>query len=35
MARWPDNWRSNVVALAMLLVILPLMCLLAWWYIKG
>jgi len=35
MARWPDSWQSNVVALGMILIVLPLLCLLAWWYIQG
>src|SRR5690606_4718915 len=35
MARWPDNWRSNLVALLMIFVILPLLCALAWWYVRG
>jgi hypothetical protein len=35
MARWPDHWRANAVALAVMLVVLPLLCVLAWWYVRG
>jgi hypothetical protein len=34
MARWPDNKRANLVALTLMLVLLPLLCWLAWWYVK-
>jgi len=35
MARWPDNPRANLVALLMMLIILPALCWLAWWYVKS
>ncbi len=35
MARWPDQWHSNLVALAAIFVLLPLLCLLAWWFVRG
>lgn len=35
MARWPDNWQSNAMALALIVIVLPLLCALAWWYIRG
>jgi hypothetical protein len=34
MARWPDNARANLIALGMIFVLLPLLCWLAWWYVK-
>jgi hypothetical protein len=35
MARWPDTWRSNAIALGVIFVLLPVLCLLAWWYVRG
>ena len=35
MARWPDNFRSNLATLAIVFVLFPLLCLLAWWYVRG
>jgi hypothetical protein len=35
MARWPDNWRSNALAVAMIVIVLPLLCWLAWWFVRG
>jgi len=35
MARWPDNWRSNLIALLLMLIGIPLLCWLAWWYVTG
>jgi hypothetical protein len=34
MARWPDNFRANIVALILMFVLLPALCWLAWWYVK-
>jgi hypothetical protein len=35
MARWPDTTRSNVIALVMIFGLFPLLCLLAWWFVRG
>jgi hypothetical protein len=35
MARWPDNFGSNLATLALVFVLFPLLCLLAWWYVRG
>jgi hypothetical protein len=35
MARWPDNLRSNLVTMALVFILLPLLCLLAYWYVRG
>lgn len=34
MARWPDNSRSNLYAALLMFVLLPLLCWLAWVYVK-
>jgi hypothetical protein len=34
MARWPDTPRSNKTALVLIFVALPLLCLLAWWFVQ-
>jgi cytochrome oxidase assembly protein ShyY1 len=34
MARWPDSARSNVTAALIMFVGLPVLCYLAWWYVK-
>lgn len=35
MARWPDHPRANIIALTMMFVFFPLLCWLAWWFVKG
>jgi hypothetical protein len=35
MARWPDNSKANVIALAMIFGLFPLLAWLCWWYLKG
>ena len=35
MARWPDNTRANLIAIGLMLVLLPLLCLWAWWFVRG
>lgn len=35
MARWPDNTRANIVALALIFLLTPLLCWLAWWWLRG
>jgi hypothetical protein len=32
MARWPDNTRANLVSFALVFLLLPLLCWLAWWW---
>ena len=34
MARWPDNWKSNLLGFAIVFVFFPLLCLLAWWWLR-
>jgi hypothetical protein len=34
-ARWPDNTRANLTALALIFVLLPLLCWLCWWFVRG
>ena len=34
MARWPDNFRANLVGIALIFVVLPLLCWLAWWWVN-
>jgi hypothetical protein len=35
MARWPDSTRSNLVTAALIFLGVPLLCWLAWWFVKG
>lgn len=35
MARWPDNARSNLIALALIFGLLPVLCWLAWKWVQG
>jgi hypothetical protein len=35
MARWPDNPRSVLLTLALIFIVFPLLCLLAYWYVRG
>lgn len=34
MARWPDDWRANAFAIVVIVVLLPLLCTLTWWYVR-
>ena len=34
MARWPDSRRSNLIAGLLIFVLLPLLCWLAWAYVR-
>jgi hypothetical protein len=34
MARWPDQMRSNITVLALIFVVLPLLCWLAWMFVQ-
>lgn len=34
MARWPDNFRANVIGFLLIFVVLPLLCWLATWYLR-
>lgn len=35
MARWPDNPRANLIGFGLIFILLPLLCWLAWWFVKG
>ena len=35
MARWPDHWRSTVLAFALIFVLLPLLFWLCAWIVRG
>jgi hypothetical protein len=35
MARWPDNARSNLIAIALIFLGLPALCWLCWWFVRG
>jgi hypothetical protein len=35
MARWPDDPRSIVTTMLLVFVVFPLLCFLAYWYIRG
>jgi len=35
MARWPDNWKSNLLGFLIVFVLFPLLCWLAWWWLQG
>ncbi len=35
MGRWPDNTRSNLIAFLLMFVLFPLLCLFAWWFVRG
>jgi len=34
MARWPDQFRSNLIAILLIFVLFPVLCWLAWWWVK-
>jgi len=35
MGRWPDNTRSTATTFLLIFVLFPLLCLLAWWFVRG
>jgi len=35
MGRWPDSSRSTLVTALIMFVGFPLLCLLAWWWVRG
>jgi hypothetical protein len=35
MGRWPDEKRSVVTTAVLMFVVLPLLCVLAWWFVRG
>jgi hypothetical protein len=35
MGRWPDNLRSTWMTFLAIFVLFPLLCLLAWWFVRG
>jgi hypothetical protein len=35
MARWPDNLRGTLLTVLSVFVLFPLLCLLAWWFVRG
>lgn len=35
MARWPDTARSNVIAILLIFVGVPVLCWLSWWFVRG
>ena len=35
MARWPDNWRSNLIAFLLIFGLFPALCWLTWWFVRG
>ncbi len=34
MARWPDNFRANLIAFALIFLLTPMLAWLAWWYVR-
>ncbi len=34
MGRWPDNTRATVTTAILLFVVFPLLCWLAWWWVR-
>jgi hypothetical protein len=35
MGRWPDDKRSVWTTITLIFVLFPLLCALAWWYVRG
>jgi len=35
MGRWPDDSRSIWTTILLIFVLFPLLCALAWWYVRG
>ena len=35
MARWPDTPQGTWVTFALIFLLFPLLCALAWWFVKG
>jgi len=34
MGRWPDNTRSPLVTALLIFLLVPLLCALAWWFVR-
>jgi len=34
MARWPDDARSTWLTVLLVFVLFPLLCVLAWWFVR-
>lgn len=34
MGRWPDNSHATLITIVLMLVVFPLLCALAWWYVE-
>lgn len=34
MARWPDNWKSNLIGFLIVFVLTPVLFYLAWWWMN-
>jgi len=34
MARWPDDTRSTLTTFALIFLLLPALCWLAWWFVR-
>jgi hypothetical protein len=35
MGRWPDDSRSVATTAAIIFILFPLLCWLAWWFVRG
>ncbi|VAX39348.1 hypothetical protein MNBD_PLANCTO02-937 [hydrothermal vent metagenome] len=35
MGRWPDESRSTLTTAALIFILFPLLCALAWWFVEG
>jgi len=35
MGRWPDDTRSQLTTFLLIFLLLPALCYLAWWFLKG
>jgi hypothetical protein len=35
MGRWPDNTRANWLTFVLIFLLFPLLCLRAWWFVRG
>jgi hypothetical protein len=35
MGRWPDDKRSTLTTFALIFLLFPLLCALAWWFVRG
>jgi hypothetical protein len=34
MARWPDKTRSTLLTFVLIFILFPLLCFLAWWFVR-